>query len=60
MACSTTNTLQNNKEATSNSPNNANDSITPLVDKRADRSDLSELFSGTPGQCQNALHTAGC
>ena len=44
MACSTTNTLQNNKEATSNSPNNANDSITPLVDKRADRSDLSELF----------------
>ena len=44
MACSTTNTLQNNKEATSNSPNNANDSITPLVDKRADRSDLSEFF----------------
>jgi len=44
MACSTTNTLQSNKEATSNSPNNANDSITPLVDKRADRSDLSELF----------------
>ena len=44
MACSTTKTLQSNKEATSNSPNNANDSITPLVDKRADRSDLSELF----------------
>ena len=44
MACSTTNTLQSNKEATSNSPNNANDSITPLVDKRADRTDLSELF----------------
>ena len=44
MACSTTNTLQSNKEATSNSPNNANDLITPLVDKRADRSDLSELF----------------
>ena len=44
MACSTTNTLQSNSKTTSYSPNEVSESTTSLVDKREDRSDLSELF----------------
>ena len=44
MACSTTITLQSNSKTTSYSPNEVSESSTSLVDKREDRSDLSELF----------------
>lgn len=44
MACSTTNTLQSKSKTTSYSPNEVSESTTSLVDKREDRSDLSELF----------------